>query len=128
MTKFSNKFKNPLFWPIFAHFLYIWGKNIFLALSHATPHGPVTPCKFQKILMSQSQRNFWREGQTNRQTLYHMTLQEKGWMSNNYKVILAFIFYILLWGTIEQRIYRLKNFPGFKSHKPIIIDASTNSH
>ena len=45
MTKFSNKFKKPCFWPIFP----IFGvKKVFqenLALSHTASYGFVAPCQ-----------------------------------------------------------------------------------
>ena len=45
MAKFSNKFKKPYFWPVFPIFgeKHFFSKN--QALSHTTPHGPLTPCR-----------------------------------------------------------------------------------
>ena len=66
MTKFSNKFQKPYFWPIFS----IFGANFFSsknpALSHATPHGSLNHAEFQKKLMNQSQEKILTEGQKNR--------------------------------------------------------------
>ena len=45
MTKFSNKFKKPCFWPIFPIF---GAKKIFLenpALSRTTSYGFLAPCQ-----------------------------------------------------------------------------------
>ena len=64
MSKFSNKFKKPYFWPIFPIFgiKFFFSKN--LALSHTTPYGPLNHGEFQKKIMSKSQENFWTEGWT----------------------------------------------------------------
>ena len=49
MTKFSNKFKKPYFWPILGPIFPILGaKNIFLenpALSCTTSYGFLAPCQ-----------------------------------------------------------------------------------
>ena len=50
MTKFSNKFKNPYFWPFFGVFSHFWGKIFFpenLALSRTTSYGILAP--FQNL-------------------------------------------------------------------------------
>ena len=48
MTKFSNKFKKPCFWPILGPFSQFWGEKIFLenpALSCTTSYGFLAPCE-----------------------------------------------------------------------------------
>ena len=73
MPRFSNKFKKPFFGPIFP---ILGAKNFSKnsALSHTTLHGPLTPCQVSEKIMSQSQENFWREGQKDRMG---------GWMNPN---------------------------------------------
>ena len=75
MTKFSNKFKKPYFWPILGPFSPIYGaKKIFLenlALSHTTSYGFLAPCQnLEKVNDTiqrkrlDRQKGGWKEGQT----------------------------------------------------------------
>ena len=67
MTKFSNKFKKPCFWPIFPIF---GAKKIFLenpALSRTTSYGFLAPCQNLEKVNDTIQRkrlDRWRERQT----------------------------------------------------------------
>ena len=48
MTKYFNKFKNPVFGPFLVHFPNFEGKKNFsenLALSHTTSYGFLAPCQ-----------------------------------------------------------------------------------
>ena len=76
MTKLSNKFKKPCFWPIFGPLSHFSGKKIFLKKSGPVMHNktwaPNTMLSFRKKLMSQSHENFQRR--TEGQTLIHRTL------------------------------------------------------
>ena len=77
MTKFSNKFKKPCFWPIFPIF---GAKKIFLenpALSRTTSYGFLAPCQNLEKVNNTIQKKHpeetsgrWKDGQT----LFYMTL------------------------------------------------------
>ena len=81
MTKFSNKFKKPCFWPIFPIF---GAKKIFLenpALSCTTSYGFLAPYQNLEKANDTIQRKRpdrwregWTEGQKDRQTLFYRTL------------------------------------------------------
>ena len=47
------------------------------ALSHITIYGPLTPCKFQKKIMSQFWENLWTDRRTDGWTLFYRTLKKK---------------------------------------------------
>ena len=84
MTKFSNKFKKPCFWPIFGPLSTFLGQKDFLKKIWSCLRQNIWPCytqqdidpqhhaEFQKKLMSQSQENFQRR--TQGRTLIHWTL------------------------------------------------------
>ena len=77
MTKFSNKFKNPVFGPFWVHFPNFWGKKIFLenpALSGTTSYGFLAPCQNLKKLMIQFKENARTDGRKEGQTLFYRTL------------------------------------------------------
>ena len=80
MTKFSNKFKNPIFDPFWAHFPNFQGKKFFLenpALSHTTPYGFLAQCKNLEKVNDTIQRKHpqrWKDGWKNRETLFYKTL------------------------------------------------------
>ena len=71
MTKFSNKFKKPCFWPIFPIF---GAKKIFLenpALSRTTSYGFLAPYQNLEKVNDTIQRkrpDRWTEGRTERRT------------------------------------------------------------
>ena len=77
MTKFSNKFKNPCFWPIFP---ILGAKKIFLenlALSCTTSYGFLTPCQNLEKFNDTIQRKCpdrRKEGRKHGQTLFYRTL------------------------------------------------------
>ena len=85
MTKFSNKFKKPCFWPIFPIF---GAKKIFLenpALSRTTSYGFLAPCQNLEKVNDTIQRKHperrtegWTKGQKDGrkdgQTLFYRTL------------------------------------------------------
>ena len=81
MTKFSNKFKKPCFWPIFPIF---GAKKIFLenpALSHTTSYGFLAPYQNLEKVNDTIQKKCpdrWKDGRmygrTDRQTLFYRTL------------------------------------------------------
>ena len=73
MTKFSNKFKKPYFWPIFPIF---WAKIFFSknsALSRTTPHSPLTPCYVSEKTNELIPRKF-PDGRTEGWMLIHRAL------------------------------------------------------
>ena len=79
MTKFSNKFKRPCFWPIlglFSQFLAQKKFKIFLenlALSCTTSYGFLVPCQNLEKVNDTIQRKCpdrWKD----RQNLFHRTL------------------------------------------------------
>ena len=85
MTKFSNKFKKPCFWPIFPIF---GAKRFFLknrALSRPTRHVPLTQCWVSEKTnepIPWKLTNRWKDGRVDgttdgridRQTLFYRTL------------------------------------------------------
>ena len=85
MTKFSNKFKNSCFWPIFPIF---WAKRFFFKnpdLPHTTRQEPLTPCWVSEKTNEPIQRKLldrraegWKDrktkGRTDGRTLIHKTL------------------------------------------------------
>ena len=73
MTKISNKFRKPYFWPI----LPISRLNFFLfkrlsSVMHNKTRASNTRLSFRKKLLTQSQENFWTEGQKGGQRAYFM--------------------------------------------------------
>ena len=73
MTKFSNKFKKPCFWPIFPIF---GAKKIFLenpALSRTTSYGFLAPCQNLEKVNDTIQRKRPDRGKDG-QTLFYRTL------------------------------------------------------
>ena len=80
MTKFFNKFKKLCFWPIFGPFSQFWGqKNFFqkIWLSHTTSYTFLVPCQnFKKTndTIPRKCPDRLKEGQKDRQTLFHRTL------------------------------------------------------
>ena len=62
MTKFSNKFTKPYFWPILPIFR---AKNFFSKKSSSVTD------KRHELLMSHSQGNFWTKGWKDTQMLIH---------------------------------------------------------
>ena len=77
MTKFSNKFKKPCFWPIFPIF---GAKKIFLenpALSRTTSYGSLAPCQNLEKVIDTIQRkrpDRRKDGRMDEQTLFYRTL------------------------------------------------------
>ena len=70
MTKFSNKFKKPCFWP---HFPKFDGKKIFPGMSSSVIHNftwdSSTMPKFTKKFVTQFQENAWTDKRTDRRTV-----------------------------------------------------------
>ena len=59
MTKFSTKFKKPVFGHFWVHFPNFWGKKIFLenaALSCTTSYGFLAPCENLEKVNNVNQR------------------------------------------------------------------------
>ena len=68
MTKFFNKFKNPVFGPFLVPFPNFWSKNIFSTKLSSVTHKFIwvsnTMPKFGKKLMMQFQENAWTDRRT----------------------------------------------------------------
>ena len=76
MTKFSNKLKNPWFWPILGPFFAILSQKIFSqkALPPTTSNEYLAPCQISEKTNDTIPRKCLEEGRKDRQTLFYRTL------------------------------------------------------
>ena len=74
MTKFSNKFKKPCFWPNLGPFSQFWGQKKFswkIWLSRTTSYGFLAPCQNLEKIDDTIQRKRWdrqKDGQKDGRT------------------------------------------------------------
>ena len=88
MTKFFNKFKKPCFWPIFWSFSQFWGQKKFpenLPLPCLMLYRLLAPCQNLEDndmiprKCQQRQKDGWKYGWKDGQTIFYMTLPATTW-------------------------------------------------